>query len=68
MTLEASDISKFNDGIMSLATNLATTHKDTTVFYFDTNTLFNQVLDDPKRFPETSGYKNVTNYCVAYEK
>jgi phospholipase/lecithinase/hemolysin len=65
--LEAIDIAYFNSQIDMLVSNLTTAHKDATAFVFDTNTLFNQVLDDPQRFPETALYLNTTNYCVEYE-
>ena len=66
--LEASDITDFNNRIQTLASNLTDEYSDTTVFVYDTRTLFNQVLDDPQQFNETAGYKNTTGYCVAYEE
>lgn len=65
--LEATDIAYFNSQIDLMVSNLTMAHKDATAFVFDCNTLWNQVLDDPQRFPETAGYKNTTNYCVGYE-
>ncbi|KAI1323864.1 hypothetical protein F5Y16DRAFT_402962 [Xylariaceae sp. FL0255] len=32
------------------------------------NYVINEVLDKPILFPETAGYKNLTDCCVAYEK
>lgn len=64
--LEATDIAYFNSQIQVLASNLTTAHADATTFVFDTNTLFNEVLDDPQRFPETALYRNTTTYCAAY--
>jgi phospholipase/lecithinase/hemolysin len=66
-TLEATDIAYFNSQIDVLVSNLTTAHKDVTAFVIDTNTLFNQVLDDPQRFVETALYLNTTDYCVGYE-
>lgn len=65
--LEAKDIASFNEGVLDLATNLSTSHEDTTVFYYDTNTLFSEVLDDPSTYPETALYKNTTEYCDQYD-
>jgi len=64
---EAADLIAFNADIANLASTLKETHTDTNVFTFDTNTLFNKVLDNPDSFPQTSIYKNVTDFCVAYE-
>lgn len=65
---EAADLAAFNSDIASMAATLKKTHTDANVFTFDTNSLFTEVLDNPKSFPQTSLYKNTTNFCVAYEK
>jgi len=65
--LEKKAISTFNAEIKSLVTNVTRAHEDVAAFLFDSNTLFSEVLDNPKTFPETAGYKNTTNYCFAYE-
>lgn len=64
---EAADLAAFNTGIANLASTLKSNHTDTNVFTFDTNALFNHVLGDPNSFSQTSIYKNMTDYCVAYE-
>ncbi|KAL9112294.1 MAG: hypothetical protein Q9227_003412 [Pyrenula ochraceoflavens] len=64
--LEKSDIADWNSRLTSYTTRLRQQHRDSTVFLFDTNALFNTVLDDPRRFAETAGYKNTTGYCEAY--
>jgi len=51
-----------------MAANLTIMYDDTTVFYFDTNTLFNQVIDDPKSFKQTAGYKDTADRCQEYYK
>jgi len=66
--VEAADVADFNLRVANLAKNLSTTYADTTVYQFDTNSLFTEVLDDPASHPQTAGYKNTTNYCVSYEK
>ncbi|KAJ9619886.1 hypothetical protein H2203_008160 [Taxawa tesnikishii (nom. ined.)] len=66
-SLEAADIADFNSRIAALARNLTNTYHDATTFLFDTNCIFNQVLDNPCSYPQTCPYKNTTDYCVAYE-
>ena len=64
---EGADIEAFNLGIQRLATNLSVTYNDTTVFHFDANAIFSQVLDDPSSYPQTALYRNTTGYCAAYQ-
>jgi len=64
---ETADLAAFNAEVANMAVTLKKTHADTNVFTFDTNTLFNKVLDNPKSFPQTSIYKNTTDFCLAYE-
>ncbi len=61
-------IAEFNFRLGALVYNLGTHYPDTTAFYFDTNWLFTLVLDNPASFRETSGYRNTTDYCAAYQK
>jgi len=65
--LEAADIKDFNSKLASLATNLMARHRDATVFVFDANKLFSQVLANPDSYSQTAIYKNTTTYCAAYE-
>jgi len=67
VALDKADIALFNGMITTLASTLKTQHSETNVFTVDTNTIFTQVLNNPKSYPQTAGYKNLTNYCVAYE-
>ena len=67
-TAEFADIEAFNAGVTAIAANLSATYSDATVFEFDTNALFTDVLGDVDLYPQTSGYQNVTTYCPAYEK
>ncbi|KAF2488492.1 hypothetical protein BU16DRAFT_228157 [Lophium mytilinum] len=64
--LEKHAIADFNARITHLASSLRSTHADATVFVYDTYSLFNKVLDNPKSLPQTKGYKNTTAYCDAY--
>lgn len=68
MAEEAVDIAAFNAGVASMAAALKSSHMDANVFTYDTHALFSEVLNNPASFPQTSIYKNTTNYCVAYEK
>lgn len=43
-------------------------HPKANVWLFDTNTLFNRVLDNPAIFNATAGIKNTNGYCVPYAK
>ena len=64
----ASWIARFNFRLGALASNLAKRDPDATVFQFNTEDLFSRVLDNPRQFPETAGYQNTTDYCVAYQR
>lgn len=66
-TLEADYIEAFNVNITLMAANLSLTYSDATTFVFDTNNIFNQVLDFPCSYPETCPYLNTTDYCFFYE-
>lgn len=56
----------WNARLVDMANNLSKTCHDTTVFQFDTHSFFNQVIDQPRSFPETALYKNTTEYCAMY--
>ncbi|KAI4105515.1 MAG: hypothetical protein LQ339_003357 [Xanthoria mediterranea] len=61
-------IGEFNFRLILLVYNLAVHYPATTVWLFDTNWLFSRLLDNgPLAFRETSGYANLTDYCVAYQ-
>jgi len=66
-TLEAKYIATYNANITAMAANLSSTYHDATTFVFNTNQIFNQVLDNPCSHPETCPYKNTTDYCTDYE-
>ncbi|KAF8852714.1 hypothetical protein BDZ45DRAFT_599510 [Acephala macrosclerotiorum] len=60
-----SDGAVYNQRVKSAAEDLKK-FDGTNVWLFDTNTLFNQALDDPKMFPQTSGILNTTTPCGKY--
>ncbi|GME38935.1 GDSL esterase/lipase [Neofusicoccum parvum] len=67
VNLERTAIADFNTRISNLASSLEEKHADTSVFTFDTYTLFNQILDDPTSHEQTASLKNTTAYCTDYE-
>jgi phospholipase/lecithinase/hemolysin len=65
---EHMDILAWNDALLKMAQSVKTANPDVNIFTVDTNKIFTQVLNNPASYPQTAGYKNVTNYCTAYEK
>ncbi len=65
---ERADITAFNGLVEGLAHDLRRNQTDANVWYFDANSLFSRVLDDPAAFPQTAAYKNTTAFCAAYQK
>jgi phospholipase/lecithinase/hemolysin len=59
-------IADYNTRVKQLAQHVRSTFSGTTVFEFDTHTLFERALEDPLRFEATKGYKNVTGFCESY--
>ena len=51
-----------------MARNFTSAYDEVTLFFFDTNMLFQQVIKDPSSYTETKGLTNVTDYCPAYAK
>jgi phospholipase/lecithinase/hemolysin len=68
MELEDTMITDWNERLADLADSIRTGYNGTFVAEFDYHSLMGDVLDDPKTYPETEGYKNTTTYCEAYEK
>ncbi|KAL3469739.1 hypothetical protein BJX99DRAFT_251774 [Aspergillus californicus] len=58
----------WNTRLEGLKSDIEVTYSDATVFYLDTNTLFNDVIDDPTQFDQTAVYKDTTSHCVAYNR
>lgn len=61
-------IADWNTRLETMARNLTSAYDEVTLFFFDTNLLFQQVINDPSSYPETKGLTNVTEYCPAYQK
>lgn len=62
-SIQKPEISAWNANVSHIASNLSSTYQDATTFVFDTNALFNDVLDDPCSHAETCAYKNTTGFC-----
>lgn len=59
-------VSEWNTRLALVASELSLNHPDATVFRFDTHALFNDVIDDPGSYPETSIYEDTTDNCEEY--
>ncbi|KAI1435427.1 hypothetical protein GGR50DRAFT_694123 [Xylaria sp. CBS 124048] len=66
ISLDAADVADWNQRVVDLGNTLKAKN-DTNVWVYDSNTVFNQILDDPTSFPQTAGLKNTTDYCAAYQ-
>ena len=62
----ATTVPDWNKRTKNMAMNLSTAYEDVSVFVFDTDMLFNEILDNPTNFKETKGITNVTGYCEAF--
>jgi len=64
--IEGAAILEWNGRLIKVARQLRGKHADVTVFALDTYSIFNAVLNNPKVFPQTAGYRNTTRYCATY--
>ena len=64
--VEGSAIQEWNERLIKVVRQLQKKHTDVTIFALDTYTIFSAVLNNPKIFPQTAGYRNTTSYCEAY--
>lgn len=65
---QARAIADWNRRLVNLAVNLTRTYDDATSFVFDTNGLFNQILDDPKQYEQTRDLVMTSSYCPLYSR
>lgn len=56
----------YNARVERVAGALKTEFKDANVFLFDVHSLFNQALDNPKRFKQLNGILNTKEFCPVY--
>ncbi|KAK2626767.1 hypothetical protein QTJ16_003942 [Diplocarpon rosae] len=61
-------ISAWNSALTEMINAVKDEKPEANIFLVDANKYFTQVLDNPKTYNQTAGYKNTTAYCVAYEK
>lgn len=64
--LEKADVEDFNALLADMAQK-ASTWDGANVWLYDAHADFGKVLDDPASFPQTKGYRNVTDFCEAYQ-
>ncbi|KAH9885061.1 carbohydrate esterase family 16 protein [Xylariomycetidae sp. FL2044] len=68
VALEKEAIAYWNQEVVAIGARLKEASADSVnVWVYDSETSFNQVMDDPTVYPETAGLKNTTDYCVEYE-
>ncbi|KAI1073384.1 carbohydrate esterase family 16 protein [Whalleya microplaca] len=61
-------IASWNQRTEDMATALKLNHTDeVNVWVYDSNKSFGEVIDDPGSYEQTSGLKNTTAYCEAYQ-
>lgn len=65
---EGKVIVDWNKRLTAMTAAFKKNHKDVSTFVFDTYSVFDAVIKNPKVYPQTAGYKNTTGYCTAYEK
>lgn len=67
-TLKRKSIADWNNRVSQMATNMSTVYTDTAVFIFDSNKLFEDILNDPATHPETADITYTSSYCEVYRK
>lgn len=67
VTLSKADVASWNQKVVDLAQALKA-KSDTSVWVYDSNTSFNEVIDDPTSHAESAGLTNTTDFCAAYQK
>lgn len=67
--LEKAAIADWNKRVSDMAAALKKNHTaEVNVWVYDSNNVFGEVLDKPSTYEQTSGLKNTTSYCTAYQK
>lgn len=65
--VERADVESFNGLMVDMAQKMRARWEDVNVWVYDSHADFGKVLDDPTSFPQTSGYKNTTDFCESYQ-
>ena len=63
---ELAAVTDWNGRLINMVSNLTSTYSDATAFVFDTNGLFNNVLDKVGAYQQTIMLKDTTSFCSAY--
>lgn len=61
-------IAKFNTAMQTMTGVFRQLYPEATVWLFDTNTLFNRVLDNAASYPVTSAISETKRYCPPYAR
>ena len=62
----AKSVPSWNARLADLAASFGSTYSETSVFLFDTYTLFNRILDAPGDFAQTRHLSNLKDQCDTY--
>lgn len=65
---EGAAIQDWNTRLRRMASEFKNRHADVETFVHNTHDLYAAVIEDPTNYPQTSGLKNTTTWCKAYEK
>ncbi|USP81464.1 carbohydrate esterase family 16 protein [Curvularia clavata] len=63
---EGKAIVDWNKRVANMVAGFRKKHTGTTMFVYDTWSLYNSVIKNPASYQQTAGLKNVTGYCKAY--
>lgn len=65
---EGKVIADWNKRVGALTKAFKRKHADANLFVHDTYAVFDNVIKNPRSYPQTSGLKNVTGFCAAYAR
>ncbi|PVH92057.1 carbohydrate esterase family 16 protein [Periconia macrospinosa] len=60
-------IQVWNEKVRNLTAAFGAKHADAKLFVHDTWRVYRDVIEDPGKYEQTKGIRNVTGYCKAYE-
>jgi phospholipase/lecithinase/hemolysin len=66
VALNKAAVGEFNDEVQRRVVAGAAGALGANAWWLDTHALFSEVIRSPGTYPETKGYRNTTDYCVAY--
>jgi len=65
--LLADTITAYNKNLTDAVNIFSDSHANATMFHFDVNSLFHDILDEPCSYEETCSLKDTFTYCPAYQ-